>query len=55
MNLKELQDYLHIEETTAYALVKKREFPSFKIPGCREWYIDEKKLIKCIDRWINNK
>lgn len=42
LNIKQLCEYLQISETTCYALVRRRDFPSVKIGG--QYRIIEDKL-----------
>ena len=46
---QELQEYLHISNKTAYDLIKKDSFPSFRIGG-GEWKVPEDELIEWVHK-----
>jgi excisionase family DNA binding protein len=48
ISVKELMNYLHCSKSTAYALCKRRDFPSFRIG--KSFYIKTDDLSQWIDK-----
>lgn len=48
MTVKQLRDYLHCAEKTAYQLARRRDFPSFRIGNT--FYIDKAKFVEWIEK-----
>ena len=48
ISVKELKEYLHCNDNTAYELVKRRDFPSFRINS--RYYINIDKFIEWMEK-----